>query len=383
MTSGKRMKMTDNRAGRTVRAPVLRAVGVPMALEEISVLPPGPGEVMVQMAAAGICHSCLHSIDGTLAGTPMPIVLGDEGSGVIAETGPDVDGLAPGDHVVLSWAPSCGGCRECLRGRPARCRNKPTFGYLPTEKTAFLSGDEVIFHYGPATFSPYAVVPASGAVKISRDAPLNEAALVGCATTTGAGAVLHTAAVQVGDSVAVIGCGGVGLNAVHAAHLAGADPVVAVDPIQTKLDAARRLGATDCVRSEGTNVVDAIREATGGGADAVIVAVGSTIAIEEGVRALGPGGKCVVIGAPPTGSMLQIDPHELRAQEKALLGCSYGSSNPPVDFPKFIQLYRAGRFALDAMVSRIYQLDEINDAFENLARGEDLRGIIVFDHAAR
>jgi S-(hydroxymethyl)glutathione dehydrogenase/alcohol dehydrogenase len=334
---------------------------------------------MVQMAAAGICHSCLHSIDGSLAGTPLPIVLGDEGSGVIVETGPGVEDLAEGDHVVLSWAPSCSGCRECLRGRPARCLNKPPFGCLPGGKTAFSVGTEAIFHYGPATYSPYAVVPASGAVKIARDVSLNEAALIGCATTTGAGAVLHTAAVQMGDSVAVIGCGGVGLNAVHAAHLAGANPVVAVDPIQRKLDAAHKLGATVGVRSGDEDVVDAIRAATGGGADVVIVAVGSTAAVEQGLSALGPGGKCVVIGAPPTGSMLHIDPHDLRAQEKALLGCSYGSSNPPVDFPKFIDLYRAGRFALTEMVSRVYRLNEINDAFDNLARGDDLRGIVVFD----
>ncbi|MGH3120889.1 MAG: alcohol dehydrogenase catalytic domain-containing protein, partial [Streptosporangiaceae bacterium] len=147
--------------GRTVKAPVLRAVGVPMAMEDVTVLPPGPGQVMVKLAASGVCHSCLHSIDGSLAGTPMPIILGDEGAGVVAETGPGVTGLAPGDHVVLSWAPSCGTCRECLRGKPARCRNKPAFGYLPGETTSFRaggSGGEQIFHYGPATCSPYTIV---------------------------------------------------------------------------------------------------------------------------------------------------------------------------------------------------------------------------------
>ena len=366
-------------AGRVVKAPVFRAVGTPMALEEVTVAPPGPGEVRVRMAAAGVCHSCLHSIDGSLEGTPLPIILGDEGAGVVADVGQGVTGLGPGDHVVLSWAPSCGACPQCLRGKPARCRNKPTFGYLPGEKTAFHAGDEEVFHYGPATFSPYVVVPASGAIKIRADVPLRQAALVGCATTTGAGAVLRTAAVQAGQAVAVIGCGGVGLNAVHAAYLAGASQVIAVDPVQLKLDAARKLGASHTVCSAGPDVADAIASMTDGGVDAVIVAVGSTSAVEQGVAALGPGGKCVIVGAPPTGAMLAIDPHALRAQEKALLGCSYGSCNPPADFPMFIDLYQAGRFALDAIVSRVYRLDELNEAFDNLARGKDLRGVVAFD----
>lgn len=365
---------------RTVKAPVLRATGVPMAMEEITVLPPGPGQVMVRLAASGVCHSCLHSIDGSLAGTPMPIILGDEGAGVVDQVGAGVTGLAPGDHVVLSWAPSCEACRECLRGHPARCRHKPEFGYLPDGATYFRAGDEVVFHYGPATSSPYTVVPATGAIKVSESVPLKLAALVGCSVTTGAGAVLRTAAVQAGQSVAVVGCGGVGLNAVLAAHLAGASPVVAVDPVQLKLDAAREFGATAAVRGAGPGLADGIRDATDGrGADVVIVAVGSTDAIEQGVDALAPGGTCVIIGAPPTGARLSIDPHALRAEEKALRGCSYGSCNPPADFPLFIELFQAGRLPLDKLVSREYRLSEINEAYANLASGQDLRGLIVFD----
>ena len=374
---------------RTVTAPVLRATGVPMAMEEITVLPPGPGQVMVRLAATGVCHSCLHSIDGSLAGTPMPIILGDEGAGVVDQTGPGVTGLAPGDHVVLSWAPGCGACRECLRGKPARCRNKPAFGYLPGGTTSFRAtgpvgaggAGEEVFHYGPATCSPYTIVPASGAIKISGSVPLRLAALVGCSVTTGAGAVLRTAAVQAGQSVAVVGCGGVGLNAVLAAHLAGANPVIAVDPVDLKLDAARQLGATAAVRSAGPGMADGIRAAADGGADVVIVAVGSTDAIEQGVDALAPGGTCVIIGAPPTGARLSIDPHALRAEEKALLGCSYGSCNPPADFPLFIELFQACLLPLDRLVSREYRLAEINDAYANLASGQDLRGLIVFDEA--
>jgi S-(hydroxymethyl)glutathione dehydrogenase/alcohol dehydrogenase len=346
---------------------------------------------MVRLVASGVCHSCLHSIDGSLAGTPMPIILGDEGAGVVDQVGPGVTGLAPGDHVVLSWAPSCEACRECLRGHPARCRNKPEFGYLPDGATYFratgpdgASGvGEVVFHYGPATSSPYTVVPATAAIKVSDTVPLKLAALVGCSVTTGAGAVLRTAATQAGQSVAVVGCGGVGLNAILAAHLAGASPVVAVDPVQLKLDAALQLGATTAVRGAGPGLADGIRDATGGyGADVVIVAVGSTDAIEQGVDALAPGGTCVIIGAPPTGARLSIDPHALRAEEKALLGCSYGSCNPPADFPLFIELFQAGRLPLDRLVSREYRLSEINEAYANLASGQDLRGLIVFDEEA-
>ena len=364
---------------RTIRAPVLRAVGVPMVIEELTLLPPSQGEVVVRLVASGVCHSCLHAMDGSLQGTPMPIVLGDEGAGVVEEVGPGANELRPGDHVVISWAPGCGACRECLRGRPARCRREPTVGYLPGETTRFRKGEEVIYHFGPATFSPYVVVPARGAIKITDSIPLQQAALVGCSVSTGAGAVLRTARVECGQSVAVIGCGGVGLNAVHAASLVGAYPIIAIDPVALKLDVARRLGATATIPKSGTEMVEAIRSASDGGADVVIVAVGSSRAIEHGVEALGAGGKCVVIGAPPTGEMLSIDPQALRAEEKTLVGSSYGSCNPPLDFPMFLELYQAGRYAIDDLVSRVYQLGDINEAFENLANGKDLRGLIVFD----
>jgi S-(hydroxymethyl)glutathione dehydrogenase/alcohol dehydrogenase len=363
----------------TVEAPVFRQVGVPMQMEEITVLAPRRGEVAVRLAAGGVCHSCLHSIDGSLEGTPLPIVLGDEGAGVVAQVGEGVSTVEAGDHVIISWAPSCGRCRECLGGRPARCSRKPQFGLMGDGETRFRKGDESIFHYGPATSSPYIVVPESAAIVIDRSVPLERAALVGCSVSTGAGAVFNTAAVTAGQSVAVVGCGGVGLNAVHAAYLAGAFPVIAVDPVEIKLEAAQRLGASGVVTSSGTDMAEAIRSESGGGVDVVIVAVGSSVAIEQGVAALNPGGKCVIIGAPPTGAMLSIDPHALRAGEKMLMGCSYGSCNPPVDFPKLVEMFQSGRFKVDEMVSRRYALSEINEAYENLASGKDLRGLIVFD----
>ncbi len=365
----------------TVEAPVFRQVGVPMEMEEVTVLSPRAGEVAVRLVASGVCHSCLHSIDGSLAGTPLPIVLGDEGAGVVVETGEGVTGVAPGDHVVLSWAPSCGRCRECLGNRPARCTNKPQFGVFDDGETRFQRGDEQIFHYGPATSSPYVVIRASGAIKVDQSLPLEQAALIGCSVSTGAGAVFNTARVTAGQSVAVVGCGGVGLNAVHAAYLSDASPVVAVDPVELKLQAAQKLGATALVAASGDDMAEAIRAASGGGVDVVIVAVGSSQAIEQGMAALNPGGKCVVIGAPPTGAMLSIDPHSLRAQEKILMGCSYGSCNPPVDFPKFVELFQSGRYKVGELVSHRYALSEINEAYANLASGKDLRGLIVFDDA--
>ncbi|HUB69781.1 MAG TPA: Zn-dependent alcohol dehydrogenase [Acidimicrobiales bacterium] len=363
----------------TVEAPVFRGVGLPMSLEEVTVLPPRKGEVAVRLVAGGVCHSCLHSIDGTLEGTPLPIILGDEGAGVVAAVGEGVTDLEPGDHVVLSWAPSCGSCRECMKGMPARCMRKPAFGVLGDGETRFRKGDEAIFHYGPATSSPYVVVPSSGAIRIDKALPLEHAALIGCCVATGAGAVFNTARVETGQSVAVIGCGGVGLNAVHAASLAGASPIVAVDPVDLKLVAAERLGASALVTVTGDGMAEAVRAASGGGVDVAIVAVGSCSAIEQAVAALNPGGKCVVIGAPPTGAMLSIDPHSLRGQEKMLMGCSYGSCNPPVDFPKFVEMFLSGRFNVAEMVSHRYALAEINEAYANLAAGKDLRGLIVFD----
>lgn len=367
--------------GRTIEAPVLRQVRVPMALEEITVLPPREGEVLVRLVATGVCHSCLHRFDGSLTDARMPVILGDEGAGIIEEIGPGVTELVPGDHVVLSWAPGCGVCKECLKGRPARCRASSEPGCLTGDTTRFCKGDETIYHSGPSTFSPLVVVSSSAAIKIKDSISLETATLVGCAVTTGAGAVLRTARVQCGESVAVIGCGGVGLNSVIAANLAGAYPIVAVDPVQIKLDAAQRLGATTTISASGHDIAEAVRSATGGGADVVIVAVGNSLAIEQGVEALAPGGKCVVVGAPRSGEKITIDPHGLRGDERVVMGSSYGSCNPPLDFPMFIELYESGRLPLDELVSRTYRLSEINEAFENLAAGKDLRGLVVFDKA--
>jgi S-(hydroxymethyl)glutathione dehydrogenase / alcohol dehydrogenase len=369
-----------SREVRRTEAPVLRTPRVPLEMEEISVLPPRGGEVTVRLVASGVCHSCLHWTDGSHRGAPLPIILGDEGSGIVEELGPGVTTLETGDHVILSWAPSCAACRECLRGRPARCLNKPALGQMADGTTRFRRGEEAIYHLGPSTFSPYTVVAASAAIKIADSVPLREAALIGCAVSTGAGAVIRTAKVGCGQSVAVIGCGGVGLNAVYAAHLSGAHPIVAIDPVTLKLDAALSLGATETIAVCGSGTGEAVRSVTDGGADIVIVAVGDTAAIEEGVDALAPGGKCVVIGAPPTGEMLTIDPQQLRAKEQVLMGSSYGSCNPPVDFPLFVELYQAGRFAINELINHTYKLSEVNDALTNMAEGKDLRGVVLFDN---
>jgi S-(hydroxymethyl)glutathione dehydrogenase/alcohol dehydrogenase len=306
-----------------VTAPILRAPGTPMRLEPMAVMPPEPGEVLVRLVASGVCHTCLHTIDGSIAGIPMPIVLGDEGAGVVEEIGSGVTGLKRGDHVVLSWAPSCGACRQCLKGRPALCTNKLPFGLLRDGATAFRCGDEVVYHFGPSTFSPYVVVPSSAAVKVSDELPLERAVLVGCAVTTGAGAVLRTAGVRFGESVVVIGCGGIGLNAIQAAALAGGQPIVGVDPVELKLEAARRFGATETIRYRGSSIAGEVRAITRGGADVAVVAVGSTEMVQQAVDALAPGGRCVIVGVPPSGDLIQLDPNVLRAEEKIVMGSSY------------------------------------------------------------
>jgi S-(hydroxymethyl)glutathione dehydrogenase/alcohol dehydrogenase len=358
--------------------PVLRQPRVPMLMEQVALDAPQRGEVRVRMVASGVCHSCLHAADGSHTGIPMPMILGDEGAGVVDAVGPECRSVRAGDHVVISWAPGCGACRQCLIGRPARCTDKLPFGYADATTTRFhdASGADV-FHYGPATYAPQIVVPEAAAVVVRPEIPLEVAALIGCCVMTGIGAVTNTAHVAAGEIVAVFGCGGVGLNAVQGAAMSGAYPIVAVDVLASKLDFARRMGATHVVDARAEDPVAALR-ATFGGVDHAFVAVGAGRAVEQAIAALAPGGTCVIIGAPPTGEQIVLDSAAVRAGELHVLGSSYGSANPPVDFPWLVDLYLAGRLRLDELVTRRYDLDQANEAFERLVAGDDARGLIVF-----
>jgi len=361
----------------TVEAPVMRAVGRPLALEQIEVSPPGPGEVRVRMVASGVCHSCLHAWECTHGGAPLPIILGDEGAGVVESVGSGVDAVTTGDHVVISWAPNCGRCRFCTVGRPALCVRGAPFGRMRDGTTRFSSAGEPVHHFGPATYAPVIVVDESAAVPIDPRVPLDRAALLGCAVSTGVGSVVRTSGATLGTSVAVFGCGGVGLNAVQGALLVGATPIVAVDLVESRLELARELGATDTVVASEADAVDRLRELSGGGFEVTIVAVGSLPALEQAWAVTARGGTCVVVGANPDGQHMDFFPRTLQG-EKRLIGSTYGSIRPALDLPALASLYLQGRLRLDELVTRRFDPSEADEAFRALVAGELARGLIVF-----
>ncbi len=359
-------------------APVLIEPRRPMQMLELDLDDPGFGEVRIRMVASGVCHSCLHAADGSHTGIPMPIVLGDEGAGVVDAVGPGCRSLSPGDHVIVSWAPDCGNCRLCHLGYPALCINNPPPGRMGDGRTRFHYQGKDVHHYGPSTYGSYIVVPEEGAVSIRKDFPLDLAALIGCSVTTGFGAVVNTAGVRSGQSVAVIGCGGVGLNAVQGAAVTGAYPIIGVDVVDSKLEYARQFGATHTVNSRTEDLGGVIDDLTGEGVDYSIVAVGHTGAMEEGLTILAKQGVEVILGLPGTGETFAVDPFLMMQGERKIIGSRYGSGNPMVEFPKMIELAMAGKLNINELVTKRYTLDEADEAFRSLAAGEQARGLIVF-----
>jgi S-(hydroxymethyl)glutathione dehydrogenase/alcohol dehydrogenase len=362
-------------------AAVLWRPGEPVEILEVDLAAPREGEVLVDIAACGVCHSDLHVVDGDMP-EPLPLVLGHEASGVVAEVGPDVDSLAPGDHVVLALVPACGRCAECERGRANFCEvgaRMAATGTLADGTSRLSLNGRTLHHFNSvSSFARHAVVPASVAVKVRDDVPLDTVALVGCAVLTGCGAVLNTAGVPDGASVAVWGCGGVGLNIVQGARLAGAAQIVAVDLRPEKLELARALGATDVVEAaSGVDVVAAVKDLTGGGPDYAFEAIGTEKTVQQAWRAAGPRGTVVVVGIMPKGSALAIDPWEFFA-EKTLKGSFLGSANVCEDVPQLVDLYANGELRLDELVERRLDLTELPGAFERLRAGDGLRQLVVF-----
>lgn len=363
------------------RAAVLWQPRETVQILEVDLAPPKAGEVLVKVAACGVCASDLHVVDGHLPKEP-PLVLGHEAAGVVVETGPQVERLTPGDHVVLALVPNCGLCRACRSGRQNFCERSGRMAATGTlaDGTSRLSHDGTALHHFNAVSSlaEYAVVPESAAVPVRGDVSLEAAALCGCAVITGYGAVVNTARVETGATVAVWGCGGVGLNCVQAARLTGAAVIVAVDLTSEKLKAAERLGATVLVDAREQDPVDAVRRATYGGADYVFEAIGREEAIRQAWAAAASGGSVVVVGMMPRGSLLTIDPWPF-IYEKKLLGCFLGSARIRVDIPRLLDLYADGRLALDELVSHRIPLEELPAAFDRLRAGESLRQVVVFD----
>jgi S-(hydroxymethyl)glutathione dehydrogenase/alcohol dehydrogenase len=363
-----------------MNVPVLVAANKEMPMTKVLVEDPRAGEVRVKMFASGVCHSCLHAYDGSHA-TPMPMILGDEGSGVVESVGSGVTTLVPGDHVIISWLLNCGTCPPCRDGKPAHCWAPSPFGALLDNTQRFKNAEtgEPVLHYGPATYAPYTVVPESSAIKIRKDMPLDKAALIGCSVTTGFGAVTNAAGARPGESVAIVGCGGVGLNAVQGARVAGAYPIIAIDTSESALKMAQKFGATHLINAAKSNVVEETLKICPRGVNYSIAAVGSTKAMQNGVEILGAGGTMIILGAPPNGAVLELDPIFILGKERGIRGSKYGSSNPHVEFPMLIELYLAGKLDLDSLVTGNYRINQSNKAFEVLAKGGAGRGLITFD----
>lgn len=369
--------------GRTMRAAVMYGVNQPLVVEEVEIAEPGPGEVMVKMAAASVCHSDLHALDG---GWPpqTPIVLGHEGAGTIEAVGPGVTRHRVGDPVSLSWTPGCERCRFCLVGRPNLCEKlaETVFANVMADGTTRMrkGAQEIYTFMGTASFGEYTVVSETGAVPIPEGTRPEIAAVVGCAVTTGFGAATKTVRVAPGDSAVVIGLGGVGLSAVRGCVAQSAGAVIAVDVHDDKLKLARKAGATHVINGRDQDAVAAVWELTGGrGADYVFEAIGLKATIEQGIAMLGSRGTAVLVGMPPEGVRFEADPTAVALMELSIVGSNYGSANPPVDFPRILGLAQSGQLELDSLITSRIALDDVNDAFEAMKRGEGLRTVIMFE----
>ncbi len=369
-----------------IRAAVLEETGGELVVQELELASPGPEEVLVRLGASGVCHSDLNAIDGT-AETPCPAVLGHEGAGVVEAVGERVNRVRSGDHVALSWTPSCGTCAECVRDLPWLCSTAwpamATGGLM--DGTTRLSRDgEPVYHYSfLSTFAEACVVPERSCVPIAHDVPFEIAGLVGCAVTTGVGAVWRTAETRPGDRVAVIGCGGVGLSALMAAVAVGADHVIAVDAVPAKLEAARSFGATDTVLWQGSPeaTAEAVREASDGGVDVAVEATGRPEAMLAAYLCTRPRGAAVLVGIPREDAVLQLPAVTIPRGERRVLGSIYGSSKPERDFPVTLSLYRAGRLPLDRLISHRLPLKEVEHAFDLMKNGDALRVILDLSSA--
>jgi Zn-dependent alcohol dehydrogenase len=364
-----------------IHAAVLEQTRGPLVVDELELEPPRAGEVLVRLHASGVCHSDQNAIDGT-SEARCPVVLGHEGAGVVEAVGFGVTRVAPGDHVALSWAPSCGHCAECLRDLPQLCSTVwPAMGAggLLDGTTRLSRGGEPVHHYSfISSFADATVLPERSCVRIPRDVPFDVAALVGCAVTTGVGAVWRTAGVRPGDRVAVIGCGGVGLSAVLAAVAAGAGTILAVDVRPQKLADAEGFGATGGVLWAGSAeaTADAVHEASGGGVDYAIEATGRTDAMLAAFLSTRPHGAAVLIGIPREDAVLPLPALSIPRMERRVLGSLYGSSRPERDFPPILDLYRRGLLPLDRLISHRLGLDELDRAFELLRSGGALRVVL-------
>jgi NDMA-dependent alcohol dehydrogenase len=362
-----------------MRAAVLYEANTPLRVEEVTVDDPKDQEVLVKMVATGVCHSDLGIIKGENP-SPFPIVLGHEGAGIVEKVGPGVTLVQPGDHVVLPAIFTCGKCRCCVEGQPALCSEVlPALitGTLPGGGKRLHKGDQELNIFYTSAFAEYVVVRERTAVKVRDDAPLDVVCLLSCSISTGVGSVINRARIRAGESIVIYGCGGVGLSAVIGAKVAGAGKLIAIDVLDRKLEMARELGADYVINASREDPQQRVMEITGGGADYAIESIGNVEVMAQAFASIHDAGTCVLAGAAPFGSMLSTPPYQFLLG-KTLTGSLLGNVRTRIDVPRYVDLYMDGRLPIDKLISRYYRLDEINEAFAALERGEVIRGVIRF-----
>ena len=361
-----------------MKAAVMRAYKTPLQVEDVELASPGPREVLVRTHACGVCHSDLHVLDGALP-VPPPCVLGHEPAGVVEAVGKDVSHVRPGDHVIACLSVFCGTCRYCLSGRTNLCGGMATVR-KPDEPPRISKNGKAIGQFAHLSgFAEKMLLHENALVKIRDDMPLEQAALIGCGVTTGVGAALNTAKIAPGSSVAVIGCGGVGLSALQGARIAGAGRIIAVDTVPWKLELARKLGASDVVNAADGDPVAAVKELTAGGVETAFECIGTAPTCQQALAMLCRGGTAVMVGVVPMGVSVAIPMLDVVLSGKKILGSMMGDNRFRIDMPRYCDFYLDGRLRLDEMISARIRLEDVNDAFEKMKAGAVARSVIVFD----
>lgn len=360
-----------------MKAAVLRETNRPLEIEEVQVSKPGPREVLVRTVAAGVCHSDLHFMDGSYP-YRLPTILGHESAGIVEEVGSDVTYVKKGDHVITCLSAFCGHCDKCLTGHLSLCQS-PEVSRKADEESRLISNSQPIHQFlNLSSFAEMMLIHEHALVKVRDDMPFDRAALIGCSTTTGVGAVFHTAGVQPGSTVAVIGCGGVGLAAINGAAIAGAGVIIAIDRVESKLELAKVMGATHVINASQCDAVGEVLELTRGGCDYTFEAIGLKATAEQAFKMLGAGGTATIIGMIPVGTMVELHGVDFLA-EKKIQGSNMGSNRFRIDMPRFVEFYLNGKLHLDQMISKHIKLAQVNDALNALKSGQEARHIIMFD----
>ena len=361
-----------------MKAAIYQAAHQPLTIEDVDIIDPRPGEVLVRTVCSGVCHSDLHFVDGKWA-LPIPTVLGHEASGVVEKVGEGVTYVAKGDHVIMSFRPFCGGCYYCLRGEPHLCNDQRQNVASATRLT--WKGKPILQFASVGSFSELMVTSENGVVKIPKDMPMAEAALIGCGVMTGVGAALYTAKLPGGAIVAVIGCGGIGLNVIQGARLAGASEIIAIDVVPEKLEMAKRFGATRTLDAKAGDPVAQVQQATGGlGAEYAFEAIGNPNAAAQAFGMIRNGGTAVIVGMMPLGSEIKLSGPDFLMEKKAI-GCMYGSTRFRDHMPKLVDLFLQGRIDLTGLVSQRLKLAEVNKGFELMRAGKVARSVLEIGHA--